>query len=62
MLRTTKNELNNVQEEFEAALKAREKPLAKHMWMIWNRYMGRILNTRFEVTRSKLNFVSFDME
>ena len=59
---TTKNKLNNVQEEFEAALKARKEPLAKHTWMIWVRYVGRILDTRFEVTRSKLNSVSFDME
>ena len=59
---TTKNELNNVQEEFKAALKARKKPLAKHIWMIWDRYVGRILDTRFEVTKSRLNFESFDME
>ena len=42
MPRTIKNKLNNVQEEFEAALKARKKPLAKHMLMIWDRYVGRI--------------------
>ena len=59
---TTKNKINNVQEEFEAALKARKKPLAKHMWMIRDRYVGRILDTRFKVTKSRLNFVSFDME
>ena len=62
MPETTKNELNNVQEEFEAAMKARKKPLAKHMWMIWDRYAGRILDTRFEVTKSRLNSVSFDIE
>ena len=62
MSRTIKNELNNVQEEFEAALKARKKSLAKHMWMIWDRYVGKILDTRFEVTKSILNFESFDME
>ena len=60
--RTIKNKLNNVQEEFEAALKARKKLLAKHMWMIWDRYVGRILDTRFKVTKSRLNFESFDME
>ena len=59
---TTKNKLNHVQEEFEAALKARKKPLAKHMWMILDRYLGRILDTRFEVTKPRLNFVSFDMK
>ena len=58
---TTKNELDNVQ--FEAALKARKKPLAKHMWMIWDRYVGRILDKGFEVTKnSRLKFVSFNME
>ena len=62
MPRTTKNKLSNVQEEFEAALEARKKTLAKHMWMIWDRYVGRMLDTRFEVTKSRLNFVSFDME
>ena len=62
MPETTKNELNNVQEEFEAALKARKKPLAKHMWMIWDKYVGRILDTRFKVTKSRLNFESFNME
>ena len=36
---TTKNELNHVQEEFEASLKARKKPLAKHMDMV---LMGQI--------------------
>ena len=46
---TIKNELNNVQEEFETAFKARKKPVAKHMWMIWDRYAGRILDTRFKV-------------
>ena len=59
---TIKNELNNVQEEFEAALKARNKPLVKHMWIIWGRYVGRILNTRCKVKKSRLNFESFDME
>ena len=59
---TTKNELNNVQEEFKATLKERKKLLAKHMWMIWDRYVGRILDTRFEVTKSRLNFESVDME
>ena len=59
---TTKSELNNVQEELKAALKARKKPLAKHTWMIWDRCVGRILDTRFEVTKSRLHFVSFDME
>ena len=58
---TTKNTFNNVQGEFEAALKAK-KPLAKHMWMLWDRYVGRIMDTRFEVTTSRLNFVSFDMK
>ena len=62
MPEATKNELNNIQEEFEAALKARKKPLAKHIWMIWDKCVGRILDTRFEVTKSKLNFVSFDTE
>ena len=32
------------------------------MWMIWDRYVGRILDTRFKVTKSRLNFESFDME
>ena len=59
---TTKNELNSVQEDFETTLKARKKPSAKHMWKIWDRYVGKILDTRFEVTKSRLNFVSFDME
>ena len=59
---TIKNKLNNVQEEFEAALKARKKPLAKHIWMIWDRYVGRILDTRFEVTQTTLNLESFDVE
>ena len=31
MLGTTEDKLNNVQEKFEAALKTRKKPLAKHM-------------------------------
>ena len=30
--------------------------------MILNRYVGRLLDIRFEVTRTKLNFVLFDME
>ena len=30
--------------------------------MIWDRYAGRILDTRFKVTKSRLNFESFDME
>ena len=59
---TTKKKLNNVHEEFEAALKAKKRPMAKYKWMIWNRYVGRILDTRFEVTKFRLNFVSFDME
>ena len=60
---TTKNTFNNVQDESEAALKAKKKPLAKHMWMLWDRYAGtRILDTRLEVTKSRLNFVLFDME
>ena len=53
---------NNVQEEFEADLKAKKKHLAKHMWIIWDRYVGRILETRFEVTESRLNFTWFGME
>ena len=32
------------------------------MWMIWDRCVGKILDTRFEVTESRLNCVSFDME
>ena len=59
---TTKNTLNNVQEEFDTALKAEKKILVKHIWMIWDRYVGRILDTRFEVTRTKLNYVPFDMK
>ena len=58
---TMKNTLNNVQEEFGAAIKARKKLLAKHTWMIWDRYVRRILDTRFEVT-TKLNFALLDME
>ena len=59
---TIKNELNNVQEELEAALKARKEPLAKHKWMICDRYVGRILDTIFKVTKSRQNFELFDME
>ena len=59
------NELNNVHKEFDVAWKTRKAShmcLAKHMMMIRDRYMERILNTRFEVTRTKLNSGSFDME
>ena len=62
---TAKNKLNNVQEEFDAAWKARKFShmcLAEHMWMIWDGYVVRILDTGFEVTRTKLNLESFDME
>ena len=34
--------------------------LAEHMMMIRDRYVRRILDTRFEVTRNKLNFALFD--
>ena len=34
--------------------------LAKLMMMIWGSYVGGILDTRFEVTRAKLNFAWFD--
>ena len=62
---TTKNELDNVREEFDAAWKRRKFShtcFAEHMWMIWDRYVGRILDTRFEVTRTTLNLESFVME
>ena len=41
MPRTTKNELKNIQEEFDTAVKARKKFLAEHMWMTWDRYVRR---------------------
>ena len=47
--RITKNKLNNVQEEFDADLKARKKLLAKHKWVVWDRYVERILDTSFEL-------------
>ena len=65
MAGTAKNDLNNVQEEFDATWKRRKFShmcFAEHMWMIWDRYVGRILDTRFEVTRTTLNLESFDME
>ena len=34
--------------------------LAEHIMIIWDRYVGRILDTRFEVTRTKLNFALVD--
>ena len=61
MPRIMKNKLNNAQEELKAASKVRKKLLAKHMSMIWDGCVGRILDTRFEVT-TKLIFSSFDME
>ena len=62
---TTKIKLNNVQEEFDAARKARkasQRCLAEHMWTIRDRYVGRILDTRFVVTRTTHNLGSFDVE
>ena len=43
-------------------MKVRKKPLAKHMRMIWDSYVGGILDTIFERTKYRLNFESFDME
>ena len=65
MAGTAKKDLNYVQEEFDAAWKRRKfshTSFAEHMWLIWDRYVGRILDTRFEVTRTTLNLKSFDME
>ena len=65
MPRTTKNEVNNVQEDLDAVWKARKVShmcLAEHMMTIRDRYVGRILDTRFEVTRTTLNLGSFDVE
>ena len=36
--------------------------LAGHMVTIRDRYVGRILGTRFEVTRTTLDLESFDVE
>ena len=36
--------------------------LAEHMMTIQDRYLGRILDTRFGVTRTALNLGSFDVE
>ena len=52
---TTKNKLNNIQEDFDAARKARS---VNHMCLV----DGRILDTRFEVTRATLNLGLFDVE
>ena len=65
MPKTAKKKLNNVQEEFDATWKARKVShmcLVKHMMMIQDRYVGRILDTRFKVTRTKVNLGLFDME
>ena len=49
--------------EFKVTWKTRKDShmcLAEHMMMIRDRYVRRILDTRFEVTRNKLNFALFD--
>ena len=36
--------------------------LAEHMVIIWNRSLERILDTRYKVTRTKLNLALFDTD
>ena len=65
MTGTTKNKLDNVCEEFDAAWKRRKFShtcFAEHMWMTWDRYVGKILDTRSTVTRTTRNLKSFDVE
>ena len=61
---TTKNELNNVREDFNAAWKTKKVShmcLAEHTMIRRDRYEGIILDTRFEVTRNTLILGSFDV-
>ena len=57
---TAKNELDNIREEMGLSVKARK---VSHMWTTWDRYVGRILDTRFESskTRTSMNLESFDI-